>query len=285
MFKYTDRLAEIQDNKFYKQELETITTKTTKGVQYYNHLIDNIDIDRTNPNNSYIMWACGKVDVLDQTKPCKIIQARTSLPDIDTDFPPFFREKIIEYISDKYGRDKVAQIATFGSLKGKGAIKEAARVTEICSFEEANEITECLPEEAKIIDDMIECGEESIILYTLKHLPNLLKNYVKLEEGKIVGEYSELFEIAIDLEGCLKSVGRHAAGIVVSTQKIDDICPIIKTGDHYVVGFDKNDVEKIGLVKFDILGLSALEKLMGINELLKYGKFVLDREEFYAHST
>lgn len=278
-----DRYLEIKLNPFFLVELETITDKTTKGLEYYKHIIENVDINKNNPNNSYIMWACGKVDKLDKSKSCKIVEARTSLPDIDTDFPPFFRESVVKHIVKEHGAENVSQICTFGKLKGKGAIKEVARVTEICSFEEANEITECLPEESKIQDDMIEKEEESIILYTLKYLPSLLDNYVKLEDGVIVGGYSELFNLAIELEGTIKSIGRHAAGLVVSRVPIADICPVIKVGDDYVAGFDKKDVEQIGLVKFDILGVSALEKLMGINELLRYGKFVDDKIGHYEN--
>lgn len=283
-FKWNEkRLAQIQTNPNYTDEMYNISTKMTNGLQYYHHIIHNVEIDKTNPNNSYIMWACDKVDELDQTKPCKIVPARSSLPDIDTDFPPFFRDSIINYIRTKYGENKVAQIATFGSIKGKSAIKEVVRVTEICSFEEANIITQHLPEEAKIIDDMHEVKETSIILYTLKYLPNLLKDYVTLVDGKIIGEYSELFKMAIELEGNIKSIGRHAAGLVVSPVPIEEICPIIKVGSENVVGFDKIDVEKMGLIKFDILGVSSLEKLMGINELLRYGKFVEDKIAHYTY--
>lgn len=89
--------------------------------------------------------------------------------------------------------------------------------------------------------------------------------------------------MAIELEGNIKSIGRHAAGLVVSPVPIEEICPIIKVGSENVVGFDKIDVEKMGLIKFDILGVSSLEKLMGINELLRYGKFVEDKIAHYTY--
>jgi len=276
------KLVELKDNKFYLEELNVIANKTTRGMSYYNHIIKNVELDRSNPNNSYIMWLSGKVDALDVSKPAKIVEERYSLPDVDTDFPPFFRDKIVEYISAKYGEKSVAQILTLGSLKGRSAIKEVARITNVCDFETATIISKCLPEEGKITDEMAEHEEESIIMFTLKHMPNLIKDYAVLVNNEIVGEYSELFRQAVELEGCYKSLGKHAAGIVVSPGEINDECPLVRVGDVLVAGFDMKDLEKIGLIKFDILGVSSLEKLMAVNELLRYGRFVDDKLSHYV---
>lgn len=197
-----------------------------------------------------------------------------SLPDIDTDFPANRREEVIEYIREKYGKDKVCQIATFGTLKGKAALKEVFRVCEVCDFETINLITKPMPNEADIADELEEQGEESIISWCLRNQPKMFQDYCYIEGEEFKGEYAKYFQIAIELEGIHKSQGKHAAGLIVSGEPLADIVPLIydkKTGEA-IVALDKKDAEKIGLVKFDILGLSCLDKLMSINNLLKTGK-------------
>lgn len=197
-----------------------------------------------------------------------------SLPDIDTDFPAEWRERVIEYLKLKYGPENVAQIATFGSLKGKAAIKEVLNVYDVCDFETANDITKNMPNEADIADELEEQQEDSIISWCLHNNPKIFGEYCKLEGDVLKGEYANYFKLAIELEGIYKSQGRHAAGVIVTDRPIAELAPMIydgKTGEG-IVAFDKKDAEKIGLVKLDILGLSTLDKLMGVNNLLRYGK-------------
>jgi DNA polymerase-3 subunit alpha len=197
-----------------------------------------------------------------------------SLPDIDTDFPSDGRESVIEYIKFKYGPENVAKIATFGALKGKAAIKEVLRIYEVCDFEMMNEITKNMPNEAEIADELEEQDEDSIINWCLVNNPKIFQDYCKLEDGKLVGEYAQYFKIAIDLEGVYKSHGIHAAGLIVTDRPITELSPVFydsKTGEA-IVALDKKDAEKIGLVKYDILGLSILSKLQMVKHILKYGK-------------
>ena len=198
---------------------------------------------------------------------------RISLPDIDTDFPVSKRELIIQYIKDKYGHNKVAQIATFGKLMGRGALKEVLRIHNVCDFNTMNIITKEIPQEFEIADKLEEAGEESILMYILKYEPKLISNYCKLENDKLIGEYAQYFEQASRLERVIKSQGKHAAGIVVSQEPLDLICPMIrdKQGEK-IIGFDMYDCEDVGLVKFDILGVLMLDRLMGINNLLQFGE-------------
>lgn len=198
----------------------------------------------------------------------------SSLPDIDTDFPANRREDVIEYIKNKYGEEYVCQIATFSALKGKSALKEVLRVYEACDFDTANEITKKMPDEAEIADELEEQDEDSIIHWCLVNDQDMFKSYCRLTENGLEGDYAKYFQIAIDLEGSYKNYGKHAAGIIISNEKIGDIAPLFydqKTGMP-IVAFDKKGAEKIGLVKFDILGLSTLDVLMGINNLLRTGK-------------
>lgn len=267
------RLKDVVNNNNLKKEVDIIS-RMDNGKEYYKHIINNIDIDRKNINNSYIMWLYDKVDDLNLTKPVSIVEPNISLPDIDTDFPANRREEVIEYIREKYGKDKVCQIATFGTLKGKAALKEVFRVCEVCDFETINLITKPMPNEADIADELEEQGEESIISWCLRNQPKMFKDYCYIEGEEFKGEYAKYFQIAIELEGIHKSQGKHAAGLIVSGEPLADIVPLIydkKTGEA-IVALDKKDAEKIGLVKFDILGLSCLDKLMSINNLLRTGK-------------
>ena len=196
-----------------------------------------------------------------------------SLPDIDVDFPIYQRENIIKYIEGKYGEDKVAQMITFGRLMGRGALKETLRVHSACDFPTMNEITKTLPQEQEIADQLEATGETSIIEWTLKYEPKLISNYCTMQDGKYQGEYATYFEQASRLEGTYKSSGKHPAGLVISNQPLNTICPLLRSkNEKKIVGFDMRDSEKIGLPKWDILGVALLDKLMGVNNLLQYGK-------------
>jgi DNA polymerase-3 subunit alpha len=199
---------------------------------------------------------------------------KVSLPDIDVDFPPDKRELIINYIENFYGKDHVAHMATFGRLQGRSAIRETLRVNDACPLDEINKISKLLPQEFEIADDLESAGETSIIKYTLENLPNVLKDYCRLsDDGKLEGDLSEYFEQAIKLEGVYLNQGKHASGIVIAPKPINQIAPMVKDASgNIIVGFDMEDAEACGLVKFDILGLSLLSKLQGVKNLLKTGK-------------
>lgn len=196
-----------------------------------------------------------------------------SLPDIDTDFPSEFRDHVFTYIKEKYGYDNVARIATFGELQGRSALKEVLRVHEF-DYKLADKMCSDIPEYSKISDKLEDADESSILNWTLHYQPDALKGYAELQDGKIVGPYAHYIEQAIRLEGCYKSRGMHAAGIIIAPEKISDISPLIYEDDEAIVAFDKNDCEKIGLLKMDILSTAVLDKLMAVNSILKYGKII-----------
>jgi DNA polymerase-3 subunit alpha len=200
---------------------------------------------------------------------------RVSLPDIDVDFPIKKRKYVIEYLKEKYGHDRVCQMATFGRMQGRGAAKEVLRVHNACSYEEMNLITKNIPQEAEISDQLEAADETSIIRWTLQHDPEALSDWCTMDdEGNMKGEYSKLFAQAIRLEGTYKSQGKHAAGVVLSAEPLDQVCPMIndKNSDEKIAGMSMNDLESMGHVKFDILGVALLDKLMGVNNLLQFGK-------------
>jgi len=200
---------------------------------------------------------------------------RVALPDIDIDFEVDKREKTITYIRDKYGHDHVAQMVTFGRLMGRGALKEVLRAHNTCGFAEMNKITSFLPQESSISDElevMRQDGKKSsIIQWALEHRGNDLKEWCYLDEnGKYQGEYSKRFEQAYRLEGVYKSSSKHPAGVIVSSEPITDICPMIKdkSSDEMITSFEMNECEDVGLVKFDCLGLNTLDKLKNAQELI-----------------
>ena len=197
-----------------------------------------------------------------------------SLPDIDIDVPSGKRDAIILYLKDKYGHSNVSQMCTFGRLQGRSAIKEVMRVNNACGFGEMNEITKYIPDEAAISDQLAEMDEEdrSIIRWALLNNADELRDYCYIDEdGQLRGDYAEYFQQAIDIEGTFKTQGKHAAGVVISAEPLYEVCPMInqKSGGEKIAGLEMNDLEALGHVKFDVLGLNLLDKLMYIEELLK----------------
>ena len=195
-----------------------------------------------------------------------------SLPDIDIDVPASKRDEVINYIRKKYGNGKVSQMVTFGRLQGRSAIKEVLRMNEACGFEEMNIITKSLPYEHEISDQLADMDTPSVIQWTLVNQPEILRDYCRLnDDGSLEGEYSKMFEQAMRLEGTFKSQGKHAAGVVISSHHLNRVCPMVrdKKGTEKIAGMEMGDLESMGHVKFDILGISLLDKMMGIRDQLE----------------
>lgn len=204
---------------------------------------------------------------------------RVSMPDIDVDVPINKRENVIEYIKQKYGKDKVSQMITFNTIKGRGALKDVLRVYGNISFEEMNKITKNIPDEAKISDELQEMkeetGEASIIRWALENNADKLKEWCFYDEkGELQGPLAKRFEQAIRLEGTKSNQSKHAAGVVIGDQSLNTICPMIydsKTGQT-IAGMEMQDLESIGVIKFDILGVAMLDKIMTIQDILLKGE-------------
>ena len=189
-----------------------------------------------------------------------------SLPDIDVDVPSEHRDDIIAYIKEKYGQDNVAQMITFGRLQGRSAVKEVLRINEAVSFAEMNDITDSIPDEAQISDQLEMMEDPSIIKWALINEADNLREWCYMdEEENINGPLADLFKQAIKIEGTNKSQGKHAAGVIISKHKLQDICPMVldKSGKP-IAAFEMNDLESQGHVKFDILGIDLLSKIMDI---------------------
>jgi len=196
-----------------------------------------------------------------------------SLPDIDMDVPAGKRDDVIDYLRKTYGAERVSQMLTFGRLQGRSAIKEVLRTYQACGFSEMNEITKAIPDEAAISDQLsqMDDDERSIIRWALLNNPEDLRGYCFINDnGELEGDYADMFDKAIKIEGTFKTQGKHAAGVVISAEPLHKVCPMAtqKNADEKIAGLEMSDLEALGHVKFDVLGLSTLDKVMKIKEIL-----------------
>lgn len=177
---------------------------------------------------------------------------RISMPDFDVDFCQFRRGEVIDYVNEKYGRNRVAQIATFGKMKAKLAVRDVARVMEI-SYGRADKIAKLIPN--KVLNENNEEVEATIPL-AMKAEPRLV------EEAEKDSAIKEILDITAKLEGLNRQTGIHPAGIVMSDGPMDDYLPVFTTEEGgLVTQFEMKNAEKVGLVKFDFLGLKTLTTL------------------------
>lgn len=279
-----DRYKQICDCNEFQMELDT--TNNHQVLSYYQHIVKNIEIDRTNPHNSYIMWVFNKADVLEIESPPSIIDGRVSLPDVDMDFQITKRAYIIDYIRNRFGKEKVAQMLTFTRMQGRSALKDVLRAWSACSYTEMNEITKFIPDEAEISDQLQIMkdadkeaggdGEASIIMWALEHNKEDLAGWAHLDdEGEIQGDLAKQFGQAVRLEGTKRSQSKHAAGLIISCHNLSDVCPMIydKTTKEMICGMEMNDLEEAGHVKYDLLSIAMLDKVKNWCDLMYYGDF------------
>ncbi|NVM35966.1 MAG: DNA polymerase III subunit alpha [Candidatus Lokiarchaeota archaeon] len=196
---------------------------------------------------------------------------KISWPDIDFDIPKAAREETIEYIKNKYGEENVAQIITFQKLKGKAALTRTMAARGNISFEEQKAITKCLPEPASVSDELQDIEEEygysSSIIWALENTPDKLKNWCYLgKDNKLEGRFAKIFEQAIRIEHTKIIAGKHAAGIVISSNPISKSCPMVldNKGKGMLAGFEGPSCEEVGLLKLDCLAIRGLDKVMDV---------------------
>jgi len=173
----------------------------------------------------------------------------------------------------------VSQMITFNTIKGRGALKDVLRVYGNISFDEMNRITKNIPDEAKIADELQEMkeetGEASIIRWALENNGDKLKDWCSLDKhGELQGPLAKRFEQAIRLEGTKSNQSKHAAGIAISANRLSEICPMVydSKNNQMIAGMEMQDLESIGIIKFDILGVAMLDKIMTIRDILKQGE-------------
>jgi DNA polymerase III alpha subunit len=135
-----------------------------------------------------------------------------------------------------------------------------------------NAITKSIPNEADVSDQLADMDDEdrSIIRWSLMNRSDELRDFCHInDKGKLEGDYAEYFEQAINIEGTFKTQGKHAAGVVISKDKLKNVCPMIaqKGSTERIAGLEMTDLEALGHVKFDVLGINLLDKLMKIKEI------------------
>ncbi len=167
---------------------------------------------------------------------------RVSLPDFDVDFCMEGRDKVIAYVAERYGRNAVSQIVTFGTMAAKAVVRDVARV-QGKSYGLADKLSKMIPFEVGMTLEKAVEEEDT------------LQEFLKQDD-----EASEIWSMALQLEGISRNCGKHAGGVVIAPTEITDFSPIYcdDTGSGMVTQFDKNDVEEAGLIKFDFLGLRTL---------------------------
>src|SRR3954464_13634527 len=194
---------------------------------------------------------------------------RKSMPDIDIDFAVDGRERVINYVTEKYGRDRVAQIITFGTMAARAAVRDAGRVLEI-PYGVVDKIAKLIPEgPGQTLDDCLKAGSE------------LKQSYDSAPTAR------EIVALAKPLEGLTRQDGIHAAAVVIGAQPLIELLPLQQKGvdQEIVTQFSMNTVEALGLLKMDFLGLRNLDVIDKACELigdLDISKIPLDDKKTYA---
>ncbi len=249
-----NRYGEISEDLKERYEYEIETIEKMGYVEYFLIVWDFINYARTNgievgpgrgsAAGSIVAYAL-KITDIDPIKYNLIFERflnpeRISMPDIDIDFCYERRQEVIDYVIEKYGEDKVAQIITFGTMKARAAIRDVARVMDI-SYAEADSIAKAVPMELKMTID------KALVLN-----PELKKMYDNSDNVKRV------LDMAKALEGMPRHASTHAAGVVISKESIDEYVPLYSGDKIVATQFPMTTIEELGLLKMDFLGLRTL---------------------------
>src|SRR5436190_16818594 len=169
------------------------------------------------------------------------------MPDFDIDFCQVGRDRVIDYVRQKYGAASVSQIATFGTMAARAVVRDVGRVLDL-GYNFCDQIAKLIP---------VQPGK-NVTLDDARKAEPLLAEREKKED-----EVRELLELGEKLEGLVRNVGMHAGGVLIAPGRLTDFCPLYAAEgtQHAVSQLDKDDVEAIGLVKFDFLGLTTLTVL------------------------
>lgn len=198
---------------------------------------------------------------------------RISMPDIDVDFCMDKRDKVIEYVKQKYGEESVAQIITYNTMKARQTLRDVARVMGI-PYSEADKIAKLIPQgnvqgtwlslEEMYITPLEELKEKYVGRPDIED--NVLKFRKLCEENK---QIKDLVDIALKLEGLTRHTSLHAAGIVIAPKPIHEIVPLFADKNDVATQFDMVRLEELGLIKMDFLGLKTLTELKAMKDLVK----------------
>ncbi|GAB4358679.1 MAG: DNA polymerase III subunit alpha [Cyanophyceae cyanobacterium] len=191
---------------------------------------------------------------------------RKSMPDVDTDFCIEKRDKVIEYVTEKYGSDRVAQIITFNRMTSKAVLKDTARVLDI-PYGESDRMAKLIP---------ISRGKPAklkVMISDETPAPEFKEKYDKdsqIPDAPPGMTYRRWLDMAMRIEGTNKTFGVHAAGVVISAEPLDEIVPLQRNNDGSVITqYFMEDIESVGLLKMDFLGLKNLTMIQKTVDLLK----------------
>ena len=193
---------------------------------------------------------------------------RVSMPDFDIDFCQTNRDRVIDYVKSKYGKDAVSQIVTFGTMAARAVVRDVGRALDM-SYTFCDGISKLIPNKPGVAVTLQrpppDKKKDEKLVYATEAEPILAEREAKEEDVRT------LLELARKLEGMTRNVGMHAGGVLIAPGKLTDFCPLYQQpgSDSAVSQYDKNDVESVGLVKFDFLGLATLTILEIARELIK----------------
>jgi DNA polymerase III subunit alpha len=189
---------------------------------------------------------------------------RVSMPDFDVDFSDVRRMEVVDYVRHKYGEEKVAQIATFGTMASKAAVKDAARVLE-APYAEADRFSKLIP---------VVFGRSTPIKKAIEEIAEL-KSYYE-------GGAKEFVDVAMALEGLTRHASVHAAGVIIAREPIQELAPVFRSGDGPIVcQYDMGSVEELGFLKMDFLGLRTLSFIETAVKIIKESRGIeLNPDDF-----
>lgn len=297
-----DERSDIQFTSMMREEVEWIDKYNPRMWMYF---FDMLKLKPShNPSNSHLAYGLGMTiverDELDANKKVTIHGGHISLPDIDTDIGVVFRGDVVAYLKRRWGQEYVAQMITFNRLQGKAALKEVFRANsgtvrqlmKVKALKEGknpedisttphdlcSEITRYIPDEAAISDELTQIradhGDDyGILQWAIHHVEQVEEAYEL---------YKPLFDQAMRIEGTKKSQSKHAAGVVIADRPIAELVPIVydSSNKDRIVGLEMSDAEAMGAVKFDFLGVGALDKLWEAQRLVnnRINKLIPDKE-------
>ena len=196
---------------------------------------------------------------------------RKTMPDIDTDIPDIYRDDIISYVTNKYGKKRVSGIVTFATLAAKQVLRDVSRIFSVPLYK-VDRLTSYIPvmSHKKLSDFFNE--------------NNNFKEYILSDEV-----LSKVYKVACVLEGFPRQIGTHAAGIVMCKKDLDEVIPLTKNDDMYLTGYSMNYLEELGLLKMDFLGIRNLTIIMNVIDMvlknrdikIDFNNIPLDDKETY----
>jgi DNA polymerase-3 subunit alpha len=195
---------------------------------------------------------------------------RISMPDIDVDFDDEGRYRVIQYVQDLYGADHISHVITFGTMAAKLAVKDVARVSDL-PLEKSNQLTKLIPDRPFVMkENGVEVEKKPTLENCFKYVPELKKEY---EEGEPL--VREVLEYALRLEGCVRQVGIHACAMIIGRGDLTDYIPITMGEDKatgqkvWVSQYEGSQIEDVGMLKMDFLGLKTLSIISRCLELIR----------------